>query len=65
MDQQSALHESSGGFYHSIKIRLHHVLSEVGQASTLFFSDACSNFSSSLSVRSVGEAVIVDWFQSL
>ena len=37
MDQQSTLRESSGGVYHSIKNRLHRVLSEVGQAFTLFF----------------------------
>ena len=37
MDQQSTTSETSGGFRDLIKIRLHNVLSEIGQAFTLFF----------------------------
>ena len=37
MEQQSTIHEASGGFPNLVKIRLHNVLSEVGQAFTLFF----------------------------
>lgn len=37
MNQKSATHESSGGFRLLLKIRLQHVLSELGQAGTLFF----------------------------
>ena len=37
MEQQSTLHEARGGFPDLVKMRLHTVLAEIGQAFTLFF----------------------------
>ena len=70
MNQQSATREASGGFWahpilRSIKIRLHTVLSEVGQAFTLFFQTLFQIFRPPLQFDLLVKQLLLIGFNSL